>query len=109
MPSPRRPRIPNMLPMTNHLTRLALAGLTVAGSSVLAYTAARPAASTATAMPTVTQRIAPASVATHGATTVASAGPIASAALAVADAGADPFFVEPRVPKAAGTPCVETL
>ena len=98
-----------MLPMTNHLTRLALAGLTVAVSSALAYSAARSAASTATAIPAAANRIAPASVAVRRATTTASAGPIASAALAVADAGADPYFVEPRVPKAAGTPCVETL
>jgi hypothetical protein len=32
-----------------------------------------------------------------------------AAALAPADAGADPLQVEPRVPRAAGTPCVQTL
>ena len=40
--------------------------------------------------------------ATSGATT-------AAAALTPAQAGADPYFVEPRVPRAAGTPCVDTL
>jgi hypothetical protein len=39
----------------------------------------------------------------------ASAGAITAAALTPAQAGADPFFVEPRVPRAAGTPCVETV
>lgn len=32
-----------------------------------------------------------------------------AAALTPAQAGADPFFVEPRVPRAAGTPCVDEV
>jgi hypothetical protein len=38
------------------------------------------------------------------------ATPLATtAALTPAQAGADPFFVEPRVPRAAGTPCVDEV
>ena len=39
----------------------------------------------------------------------AEADPIQALALTPAQAGADPFFVEPRVPRAAGTPCVDVL
>ena len=92
---------------TNSYQRLALAGLVVATSSVLAFVGrpaepARPASS-----PTGTTVAASASTASGP--IAASGKAVTAAALTPAQAGADPFFVEPRVPKAAGTSCVETL
>lgn len=40
---------------------------------------------------------------------IASMASLTAATLTPAQAGADPFFVEPRVPRAAGTPCVDTI
>jgi len=88
---------------TNSYREPVLAGLIVVAAGVLAY-AGRPVASMAPKASAAT------ATATSGRPATTSGNLIAtSAGLTPAEAGADPFFVEPRVPKAAGTPCVETL
>jgi hypothetical protein len=92
--------------MTNLHHGLAAAGLVVATSSVLAL------ADRTTASPTAPSTSRPAPITPQPTTSSVSAATpevVNAAALTPAQAGADPYFVEPRVPKAAGTPCVETL
>jgi hypothetical protein len=94
-----------------HRTMLAVAGI-AAIPFAFAFLSPRsapkatstPAASNAIASP------AQATASTNLYTSLsASTGAITAAALTPAQAGADPYFVEPRVPRAAGTPCVEIV
>lgn len=86
---------------------LALAGLAAipVAFAFLAPDRASPQATTSAAGPAA----AAANAARPGASGAVAEGSLTTALLAPGDAGADPYFVEPRVPRAAGTPCVEVL
>lgn len=109
-----------MWPLTHSPGRLAIASLAVAASGVLA--AASPSPSISESIPTV--RTMPHAVAwlprssnaqatlarlSSNRAFIATGAPVLSAALETSAAGADPFTVEPRVPRAFGTPCVVEL
>jgi hypothetical protein len=106
-----------MFPLVHTQGRLAIASLVVAASSALAVTndafadsipSSRAQLATATAPRAATSRATSDHLSANRAL-IATGAPVLSAALDTTAAGADPFTVEPRVPRAAGTPCVVEL
>lgn len=94
------------------LRTLAIAGL-AAIPAAFAYLGtaptARPRASLAASASTAPAVQAKTKTNVYTTLSAASGTITAAAVLTPAQAGADPYFVEPRVPRAAGTPCVDTL
>jgi hypothetical protein len=99
-----------MFPLVHTQGRLAIASLVVAASSALAVTndafadsipSSRAQLATATAPRAATSRATSDHLSANRAL-IATGAPVLSAALDTTAAGADPFTVEPRVPRAAG-------
>jgi hypothetical protein len=95
---------------TAHRTMLAAAGLAIIPFA-FAFLSPRsaPKVPTSFAANTATHTSTHTTASPHIYANLSASGAITAAALTPAQAGADPYFVEPRVPRAAGTPCVDTL
>jgi Peptide N-acetyl-beta-D-glucosaminyl asparaginase amidase A len=103
----------DMLPLLKSSHGLALKSLSITSFGVLAYCGSPRTAmeqtEQASAIPTASAAASTSSMVMPTAMHASLAGTVSASALPVDQAGADPLTVEPRVPNAAGAPCVVEL